>query len=266
MMGGVFVIILLAFIVWWFRSKRKTRSVQELLSQNKDVSLDGLVQERDQFCMVIEVQPANLENASREENKAVWLNFLGLVNTIGIPFSFVMQSQLFEMKDYTSFYRNQPDKLNLPQKLKNSGSEVADYLEQSTEEDRIRHYKGYVILRYNAASTNQTGVRTGNATVDGWLGRAVPAKNRDRMTAAEKAELAEQMLEEAAEMIYGFCEQVNMQYQRLDRAGVWNYTYQTLQRDLSPHARMLDALESGAFHPEKHSMNVHWNGDAAEHV
>ncbi|MCE3203491.1 hypothetical protein [Paenibacillus sonchi] len=263
-MKGLIFLLLLFVAVWWLRSRRKTSSVQELLFKDVDVSMDGLVQNGDSFEMVLEVQPANLENASREENKAVWLNFLALVNTIGIPYTLVMQSQLFEMRDYTSYYRDQPDKLNLPEKLKQSGSEVADYLEQSTEEGRIRHYKGYVILRYSASSTVQPGVKTGNGTVDGWLGRAVPAK--DRMTAAEKADLAEQMLEEAAEMIYSFCEQANMQYQRLDKAGVWNYTYQTLQRDLSPHARMMDAIEAGAFQPEKRSLNAKWKGGATEHV
>ncbi|MBY9079591.1 hypothetical protein KIH86_08505 [Paenibacillus sp. HN-1] len=264
MKGLIFIVILLTFAVLWFRSKRKKNSVQELLSKETVISMDGLVQNGNEFSIQIEVQPANLENASNDENKAVWLNFLGMINTIGLSYSLIMQSQLFEMKDYTSFYREQPDKLNLPQKLRESGRKVADYLEQSTEEDRIRHYKGYVILRYNAVSVHQTGVQTGNATVDGWLGRAIPAK--ERMTDAEKADLAGQMLEEAADMVYGFCEQANMQYQRLDRAGIWNYTYQTVQRDLSPYARMMDAIEAGAFQPEKRSLNADWKGGDAVHV
>lgn len=263
-MSGIIGGIVLVFIWWLFRAKPKAQSAQEMLANNTTVSMDGLIQNGDRYSMAIEVHPANLENASMEENKAVWLNFLSLINTLGTPYTLVMQSQLFEMKDYTSFYREQPEKLNLPQRLTDSSREVADYLEQSTEEGRIRHYKGYIILQYRADQLAQSGVQTGNVTVDGWLSRAVPAK--DRMTHAEKADLAEQMLGEAAEVVYGFCEQANMQYQRLDRAGVWNYTYQTLQRDLSPHARMLNAVADGAFQPEKRSVNRHWKGGEAEHV
>ena len=47
-----------------------------------------------------------------------------------------------------------------------------------------------------------------------------------------------------------------MRYQRLDKAGVWNYTYQTLQRELAPQARMIDAIRSDSFKRMKQSLTM----------
>lgn len=248
--------IILAFFIWKIRKKdQKELTVQDVIGGDKtSVTWDGMTQRGNLFRLVIEVEPINTDHASIEEQRAMWSNFLGLINTLSLPYKLVLQSQLFEMQDYMRDYAASVEQLSDDYPLlKASGRNVGLYLSESQEEDAIRDYRGYFILEYDpvqAASIN--GVNLGIGKLDDVVGQLGNRKNR--LSDEEKSDLALQILEEAAEEIYGFCEQIDMRYQRLDRAGVWNYSYQMLHRELSAHARMVDAIAADSFKRIKRSL------------
>lgn len=252
----VFVLAVAGFMYWLNKGKKKgpPKTVQELLEAG-NVSPDGLVRVGNDYRIVMEVEPANMDTASVQEKKAIWMNFLNLVNTMGISYTLLMQSQLFEMKDYTSDYGKKVENPDLTPELRESGQHVKGYLEQTTEESKIRDFRGYLILHYNpVAAAMSSGVETGVGVLDRVIGQALPNKDHAKLSDQEKADLARQMLSDAGEYVYGFCEQVGMRYQLLSRAGVWNMEYQLLQREAAPHARMMDAVEQQAFKPFKTSL------------
>jgi hypothetical protein len=252
----LFLLLVVGFYVWLSKGKSKgpPKTVQELLEAG-EVFPDGLVKVGNDYRIVLEVEPANMDTASLQEKKAIWMNFLNLVNTMGIPYTLLMQSQLFEMKDYTSEYGKRVANPDLTPELRESGQQVKVYLEQTTEESKIRDFRGYLILHYNpVAAAVSSGVETGVGVLDRILGQALPNKDHAKLSDHEKADLARQMLLDATEYVYGFCEQAGMRVQLLSRAGVWNMEYQLLQREVAPHARMMDAMEQQAFKPFKRSL------------
>lgn len=252
----LFLLLVVGVYVWLSKGKSKgpPKTVQELLEAG-EVFPDGLVKVGNDYRIVLEVEPANMDTASLQEKKAIWMNFLNLVNTMGIPYTLLMQSQLFEMKDYTSEYGKRVANPDLTPELRESGQQVKVYLEQTTEESKIRDFRGYLILHYNpVAAAVSSGVETGVGVLDRVLGQALPNKDHAKLSDQEKADLARQMLLDAAEYVYGFCEQAGMRVQLLSRAGVWNMEYQLLQREVAPHARMMDAMEQQAFKPFKTSL------------
>ncbi|WP_411347085.1 hypothetical protein [Paenibacillus sp. WLX2291] len=252
-------IVLFLMVVWFWKTKRTSSgemTVQHIIGGNQPaVTWDGMSQQGNVFRLVVEVEPINTDNASLDEQKAIWSHFFGLINTLSLPYKMVMQSQLFEMQDYIREYEASVKQLSddYPA-LKESGRMVSAYMKESLEYESIRDYRGYFILEYDpvqAAKVN--GMQIGIDKVDTALGQLGSSKHR--ISDEEKAELALQMLEEAADTVFSFCEQIGMRYLRLDRAGVWNYTYQTLNRELSSQARMVDAILTDSFKRTKTSMS-----------
>lgn len=92
----VFIIILGVFFYFLYKSKhpQKKKLIQEEMSP-ANVSIDGLAQNGNEFRMTIEVEPANLDTASDMEHQMLWINFLGLVNTLNVPYTLLMQSNIF---------------------------------------------------------------------------------------------------------------------------------------------------------------------------
>ncbi|WP_270619802.1 hypothetical protein [Paenibacillus macerans] len=251
--------VIIGFALFYYTQKKKKKkvTVQDLIgAKTSKVSWDGLAQNENVYRLVVEVEPINLDNASLEERKVVWINFLSLINTLSIPYTLIKQSQLFEMKDYADSYGHSIEHLpsDYPA-LKESGEDVCNYLKQSLDQGAVRDDHGYILFEYDpVVAAANAGVQAGIGGLDRLLGKAVPRKNK--ITEEEQADLALQILEEAANTLYSFCEQVGMRYQRLDRGGVWNYTYQTLQRELAPQARMIDAIQSDSFKRVKQSLTA----------
>ena len=252
----MFYFILAAAIlvaVLLFAKQPKTKTAQDVIG-GTEITQDGLIRSGNTYRLVIEVEPKNLDTASEAEQKSVWVNFLSLVNTLSIPYTLLVQSRLFEMKDYADDLAKRISNSDLPAELKESGEQVLEHLRLSTEEAQIRDISGYVILQYDPASASQTtNVQTGVRQLDSLIGKSGA---KSKMTDAEKADLARQMLTDAAEVVFSFCEKVGMRYQLLNRAGVLNVTYQLLQRDMAPQARMIDAMHADAFRPIKRSLTV----------
>jgi hypothetical protein len=242
-------VVVAAVIVF---GKHNAKTTQEIVGDT-EITQDGLIRFRsgNTYRIVIEVEPKNLDMVSEAERKSVWTNFFSLINTLGIPYTLLAHSRLFEAKDYIGDLERRVG--DLPDnKLKESGQHVIAHLRR-IEDSHIRDISGYVILEYDPVAAAQvSSVSTGSAKLDSVVGKG----GQSKMTEAEKAELAEQMLTDAAELVYGFCEQAGMRYQRLNRVGVLNVTYQMLQRDMAPQARMIDAVEADAFRPIKRSLTA----------
>jgi hypothetical protein len=249
----LFLIIIgaIAWFYWCGKNQNKPSTVQEVIGGNTaKLAWDGLTQNGSCYRVVVEVEPINLDNASADENKAIWMNFLMLINTLSLPYTLITQSQLFEMKDYTDSYGREIEYLPPEYSgLQDSAKVVQDYLTQTMDQGTVRDFHGYVIFEYDSvvATLNMSG------DVSNLLEKIAPKK--EKISEEEKTDLASQILDEAVSTLYGFCEQIGMRYQRLDNAGVWNYNYQTLQRELSPQARMIDALRTDSFKRVKQSMS-----------
>ena len=248
----IFLAAIVLVAVLLFAKKTKARTTQDVIGDT-EITQDGLIRSGNTYRLVIEVEPKNLETASATEQKSLWVNFLSMANTINIPYTLLVQSRLFEMKDYADDLAKRISNSDLPAELKESGEQVLEHLRISTEEAQIRDISGYVILQYDPVAASQTtNVQTGVRQLDSLIGKS----NTSKMTDAEKADLARQILTDAAEIVFSFCEQAGMRYQLLSRAGALNATYQLLQRDMAPQARMIDAMNAGAFHPIKRSLTA----------
>lgn len=255
----VFFIIIgtVAWIYWRGKKENKPSTVQEVLgAKTATLAWDGLTQSGSCYRVVVEVEPLNSDNASADENKTIWMNFLMLINTLSLPYTLITQSQLFEMKDYTDSYGRDIDYLPIEYSgVQDSAVVVKDYLTQSMDQGTVRDFHGYVIFEYDSvvAALNMGG------DVRNILDKIAPKK--EKISEEEQIDLATQILDEAVSTLYGFCEQIGIRYQRLDNAGVWNYSYQTLQRELSPQARMIDALRTDSFKRVKQSVSYEMSSE-----
>lgn len=256
MIAFLLLAALVAAYLYYTRKRKTARTTQEVVGATV-ISQDGLIQDQDGnvFRTVIEVEPINLDTASETEHKNVWVNFVAMINTLGVSYKLIMRSEFFEMRDYTDDLQKRLSVLDLPQALQQSGEATRSYLANSTEEAKIRDFRGFLILQYNPVQTAQAGIQTGVGGLDRLIGKAGET-TKVKMSDAEKRDLAQQMLMDAAGIVYGFCEQVGMRYQLLNKAGALNVTYQMLQRDMSPYARMSDAIEQNSFYPMKQSLTV----------
>ena len=256
MVSILVVVILVVGALLYLKKREKTKTTQDIIG-GTEVTQNGLIQSGNVFKMVIEVEPANLDTASAAEHKNVWVNFLSMINTVTVPYTFIMHSEIFEMRDYTDDLDKRLKQNDLPPALYKSGQATRDYLMQSTEaiDAKIQDFRGYMILQYDPILASQgVAFETGLQQVDNLLGKT--GTKNSKMTDMEKSDLAEQMLMDAAEVVFRFCDQIGMRYQLLNRVGVLNVSYQLLQREIAPYARMVDAMEGNAFHPIKRSITA----------
>lgn len=240
--------VLVAAVFLYLR-KSRPKTTQDVIGDT-EITQDGLIRSGNTYRIVIEVEPKNLDTISEAERKSVWTNFFYFVNTLSIPYTLLAHSRLFEAKDYIADYERRMEEL--PDALNESGQHVIAHLRQM-EDLHIRDKSCYVILEYDPIAGQTSNLNTGIGMLDNVLGKS----GQKKLTEKEKTELAEQMLMDAADLVSSYCEQVGMRYQRLNRVGVLNVTYQLLQRDLAPHARMVDAVEADSFSPFKRSVMQH---------
>ncbi len=256
MLSILVVVTLIVTTFLYLKKGTKTKTTQDIIG-GTEVTQSGLIQSGNIFKMAIEVEPANLDTASAAEHKNVWVNFLSMINTVTVPYTFIMHSEIFEMRDYTDDLEKRLKQNDLPPALYKSGQATRDYLMQSTEaiNAKIQDFRGYMILQYDPILASQgVAFETGLQQVDNLLGKT--GTKNSKMTDMEKSDLAEQMLMDVAEVVFRFCEQIGMRYQLLNRVGVLNVSYQLLQREIAPYARMVDAMERNAFHPIKRSITA----------
>ncbi|HWO75547.1 MAG TPA: hypothetical protein VNM69_06445 [Bacillus sp. (in: firmicutes)] len=243
---------------YWKDSKNKKEmtkepeSVQELLNV-KEVYPNGLVKRHNNtYAIVLEIQPININMKSQSEKNGVWLNFRTAINTLPCHVTLLVQSQYLDMNDYIQHYTEVSQSVPLTPQLKASAAGVAEHLGGFAER-KTREYRSYVIVRFNPFKYGtEAGISTGNATIDNLV--AALRGQKVKISHDEAFELAENMLEEVADTIYASFEPMGIGVARLDRVGVYNMIYMTLNRDLSMYQRIHDVNAAGSFSEFKQSL------------
>ncbi|MDH5163372.1 hypothetical protein [Heyndrickxia oleronia] len=230
----------------------KASTIQELLSF-EEITEDGVVKlENNTYSIVIQVEPINVPMMSQSEREGVWLNFRTAMNTLPCHATLLIQSQYLDMNDYVNDYLENSKKHNLTPELEKSAESVAEHLKGYVER-KTRDYRSYIIVRFNPFSYGtEGGVTTGNVTIDNFIGNIRGSNNT--MTEEEAKELAENMLDEVGDLIYQSFQAMGIYLTRLDKTGVYNMIYQTLNRDLSVSQRLHDVNEFGSFSEIKQSL------------
>jgi hypothetical protein len=246
---GMVATVVAAFLTfYWFSQKRNNPiTVQDLIGKIAEVSPSGIVRNGNMFRTVIEVRPVNMMTSSKMEQDSVWVNFRALVNTLGIPYTLLVQSQFVDMKDYTHWYREQFNTNSfLTKELKESGEGVIRHIHRNDEEKKTRDFRCYVILKYDPiAESIDSGVKTGSFLLDDLIEKVT--NRQSKMSNDEIKDLAYQVLQEATQLVFSACDQLGMQYRRLDRPGIYDMIYTTLQKELSSNIRLSDAMQAKSF-------------------
>lgn len=241
--------IFLLFVLPYLRRNKKVETVQDLLGKDSEVRADGLIHDKatSTFRYVIEVLPINLGTSSMSERAIQWTNFRGLVNTLGFPYTLLIQSQYLDMKDYSAWYKEKYENNPLlTEELIKAAHDRYEYFMNMDEEQNTRDYKCYIVLHFSPLSDSiDSGVRTGLNVLDDFVGQQF--NSQKNMPAEELIDLSYQILEESKDHVFSYCEQAGMQYRLLDRAGVFQVNYQMLQKKLSIYSKVRDAVDARSF-------------------
>lgn len=229
------------------KKHKEVETVQDFLGKDVIISPGGLIQNGPVYRYAIEVTAVNNDTSSFQEQSMIWANFRNLINVLPYPHTLLVQSQFLDMKDYSDGYRDQYLKNTiLTDEMRECGEEVYRYYKDFSTEDNTRDYRYYVILNYNPTADNiDSGVKTGVNILDDLIGKS--GNSKKKMPLEEVLDLAQQVLEESKSYLFTICDQMGMQYRQLDRAGVYQMTYQMLQKELSVTSRLRDAIESQSF-------------------
>lgn len=241
--------IFLLFIYPNLKKKKTIETVQDLLGKDIDVHPNGFIHDKatNTFRYVIEVMPANLDTASNAEKAMVWINFRTLINTLGFPYTLLVQSQYLDMKDYSSWYREQyAHNSVLTEEMIECAENVYEHFMRMDAEQSTRDYRCYFILHFSPLSESiDSGVKTGLNVLDDFIGKQTSSQKN--MPTDELIDLSLQVLEESKAHVFTYCEQVGMQYRLLDRAGVYQMNYQMLQKEMAVYSKLRDAVDAQSF-------------------
>ncbi|MDP4086581.1 MAG: hypothetical protein Q8934_18535 [Bacillota bacterium] len=244
---------------WYYKDSQKKKAatfevetVQDLVSA-KETYANGLVHNHNNtFSIVLEVQPLNISMKSQSEKDGVWLNFRSAMNMLPCHITLLIQSQYLDINDHIQDYIQVSQSTPLTPQLKESALKVAEHLKGFSER-KTRDYRSYVIVRFNPYSYgSEGGLATGNVDIDKLLGMI--RGNKNKMSEDEAKELAENMLDEVGDTIYSSFESMGIGVSRLDRVGVYNMLYLTMNRDLSLYQRLHDVNAAGSFTEFKNSL------------
>lgn len=247
---GIVVISLSAILFYYLSRQQKEEliTVQDLLGKDAEVSPNGIIRKGNMFRCIIEVSAINMPTKSQFENDAIWLEFRTLVNTLNIHFTLLSQSQYIDIHDYSNEFKERyENNYFLTPELKKMGEHVFRHYQELDEDNRSREYKYFIILHYNpyADDSIDSGVQTGSHILDDLLKKM--SINKTKMSKEEIHDLAIQVLDEATHFIFHAAHNMNMMYRRLDRLGVYNFVYSTLQRELAKSVRLSDASLAQSF-------------------
>ena len=262
----------LAGVLYILYGKRKTKgektpTTTHDLIRYKDISADGIVElPNHQYRLVIEVESVNMVLKSHAEQSALWLGFRDLVNALTIPATFLIQSRHLDLKDYISELQNISDKAPTPE-LCQYGKVHCNDLSDKTEKN-VRDRKHYIILKIDAlaVSSIDSGIRIENEALNALVQDLLRsrAKQGNTMSQGEIKALARQELENVAGVIQGCLAGMEIPNIRLNREGVMDLIYSSLNRDLAPHARLAEANTQEMFSLITRSLTPYIGG-AAQH-
>lgn len=237
------------------KSKEKTLTVQDLITYD-EITEKGIIRIGETFNLVMETDQANSSLLDFDENAALWSNFRTMLNSINVRHSMILQSHFFDVNDFVNNYNVAADNLtNLTPQLITAKEDVIKGYRKFTEE-RNRDQRSYIIYRYNPDLEGiEVNFETGNALIDD-LFRKAKSKTSDSDD-EESRSIAFSVLEEVADLTYQLLHRMGIRSVRLNRIGVLNMIYSTLNRDLTTSQRLLDASESHSFAEIKVSETPH---------
>lgn len=233
--------------------------VQDLF-QYKEIYDNGLIAlNNGTFAIVLDVVPIKMNMKNQSEKDSVWFNFRSLVNSLPTHHSFILQSQYLDMTDYIDNYiatSKDRERVQLTPELERSAEDVGAFLRNQYSERKTRDYKGYVIVRYNPFSQGtEAGISTGNADIDNLIQLVKGETNT--LPDDEAEELAQNMMDEVASLIYSSFDTIRCRVSRLDKEGVLTMLHQTMNRDLAPYESLSDLHDRGSFSQFKQSLTPH---------
>ena len=226
------------------KEEKPITSTQELINY-KDISPDGIVElPNHQYRMVLEVEPVNMMLKSIEEQKALWVGFRDLINALTIPATFLVQTRHLDLKDYIADLR--ASVLKQSPQLLNYGQDLCRFLSEKTEKN-VRDRRHYIILKLDAqaVSSIDSGIKIESESLNALMNDLSPKKGK--MSNKELRAFAHQELENMAAVLHGCLSGMEISSIRLNKLGVLELIYTTLNRDMSPYARLVDANDQEMF-------------------
>lgn len=228
------------------KKKKEKTTVQELFDY-KSISDKGICHlQDDTFTTILEVSEINQRLNNESENAAIWRKFRGLANALSIKHTFLVQSQYLDLTDFVNNYENEAEQLDFltPQLMEAKEEIVESYREFS--ETRTKEVRCYVIFRFNPYKEGlEKGLDTGNSALNALLNKT--RNSTTKMSEEEAIDLASSILDEVSDLAYQLFHSIGMKSVRLNRTGVLNMVYMTLNRDLTLAQRLQDAATAESF-------------------
>lgn len=230
------------------KASKKTdkETVQDLLAY-EEISNRGVVHLKNgTYTLTIEVTQINQRLMNQIENTSVWRKFRSMANSIGVRHTYLVQSQYLDVIDFVSEYNDNADTLdNLTPQLKLAKEDIIDNY-KSFAEEKTREVRGYIIFRFNPKKDGlEKGLETGNSTIDGLLSGVKGKANA--IDKEEADELANSILDEVGDLAHSLLHSIGIKAIRLNRVGVLNMLYMTLNRDLTLSQRLVDVNKAESF-------------------
>jgi len=227
------------------KDKNKPLTVQDLI-QYDEITPKGIVRIGKTYTAVMETDQTNSSLLDYNENAILWNNFRVMLNSINIRYSMILQSHFFDVSDFVNDYETRANSLeNLTPQLSNAKDDIIYHYSKFTEE-RNRDQRTYIIFRYNPDVEGiETLFETGNAVLDELFKKA--KSTASDIDEEESRSIAISVLDEVAELAYQLLQKMNVRSVRLNRIGVLNMLYSTLNRDLTTSQRLLDVSEAHSF-------------------
>jgi hypothetical protein len=220
-------------------------TVQDLL-EHDEITDKGILRIGNSYTLVMETDQTNTSLLDFDENATLWNNFRTMLNSINVRHSIIVQSHFFDVSDFVKNFDEVANSLtNLTPELEFAKEDVVKDYWRFTEE-RNRDQRCYIIFRYNP---DQEGIElsfeTGNAMIDDFF-KKTKSKTAE-VDEEESRSIAFSVLEEIADLTYQLLHTLNIRSVRLNRLGVLNMNYATLNRDLTTSQRIQDVSDAHSF-------------------
>jgi len=232
------------------KNQTQKQTVQDLLSYD-EITESGIVRASSAYFAIIEVSQINSHLLDFNESSSVWFSFRTMLNSINIRHSFILQSHFYDVTDFVKSFETRSKALNnLTNELEEAREDALDYYMDFSEE-RNREQRGYIMFRFNPSNEGlEIGLSTGNAKLDDFFTKLKSKSNTDD---EESRSVAISMLEEVCDLAHQLLYTIGCPSMRLNREGVLEYMYSVVNRDLTVHQRLSDALSFGMFNTQKES-------------
>ncbi|WP_157384374.1 hypothetical protein [Desulfitobacterium hafniense] len=226
-------------------NKKEDETTQKLFGKDVEISANGIIEIGSIFRCCVYVTQANMRTTSETEKTQRWISFRGYLNEIGLPYSFIQLSQFVDVREYAKMYQDKIEKGNLTPELQASGQEVVNFVKSMDEDRNSRDYHGYIVFHYDPESDSiDSGVSTGNATLDGLIGKI---SGKKPMSDEERKNLSRMILGEAINITRNNAEQMGISCWPLNRGQVYGLVHKILQKDNASFSSPEEAGKAQVF-------------------